>query len=224
MGLIDHYLAELDSRLRGPGSAKADLLEEARDGLHDAAAAYREGGWDEEEAQRRAVAEFGPAAVVARDYQAELGMHTGVRTLWKVVLGVPLMQLTWDVVRMLTFGAWTKLSTPTPGWYKYAAQFTHGSAYLVALVGLLALAGTRWLSRRADGGQIAKLTSGLLVVAVGLNLLSVAVMVGATGVVDVNRLFLSVPCGILTVVWVLVSLRLVVLARRSWETCATIVA
>ncbi|MGW4524113.1 permease prefix domain 1-containing protein [Amycolatopsis sp. NPDC004378] len=222
--MIDGYLQDLDRRLHGCGRFKADLLEEARDGLNDAADAYRAGGWTDEDAERRAVADFGPAAVVARDYQAELGMLSGVRTLWKLVIGVPLMQVSWDYARILTFGEWTKLSTPTPGWYKVVTHVTHGAVFVVPVIGVLALLGIRWLSRRLDGTGLARFCGVLIALAVGVNLASVGLLIGATGFVDASRLFLSVPCVLLMVAWVLLSLRLVVLARRSWGGYATIVA
>ncbi|MDS0135085.1 MULTISPECIES: permease prefix domain 1-containing protein [unclassified Amycolatopsis] len=222
--MIDEYLGELDRRLHGCGRFKADLLGEARDGLHDAADAYRAGGWSDEDAQRRAVADFGPAAVVARDYQAELGMLSGVRTLWKLVLGVPAMQIAWDYARILTFGEWTKLSTPTPEWYRVIAHATHGAVFVVPVIGLIALVGIRWLSRRLDAVRLSRFCGALIALAVGINLASVGLVIGSTGLVDVSRLFLSVPCVLLMVAWVALSVRLVVLARRSWGGYATIVA
>lgn len=221
--MIDEYLGDLDRRLHGCGRLKADLLAEARDGLTDAADAYRAGGWSDEDAERRAIADFGPAAVVARDYQAELGMLSGVRTLWKLVIGVPAMQIAWDYARILTFGDWTKLSTPTPEWYLVVARASHGAVFLVPVIGLLALIGTRWLSRRVDGVRLSRICGALLAFAVGVNLASLGLLIGATGIVDVSRLFLSVPCVLLLVAWMLLSLRLVVLARRSWGGYATIV-
>jgi hypothetical protein len=222
--MIDEYLGDLERRLHGCNRFKADLLGEARDGLHDAADAYRAGGWTDEDAERRAVADFGPAAVVARDYQAELGMLSGVRTLWKLVIGVPAMQIAWDYARILTFGEWTKLPTSTPEWYKVVVHASHGAVFLVPVIGLLALLGTRWLSRRLDGVRLSRVCGALIAFAVGVNVASVGLLIGATGVVDVSRLFLSVPCAVLMVAWVLLSVRLVVLARRSWGGYATIVA
>ncbi|MGW4128952.1 permease prefix domain 1-containing protein [Amycolatopsis japonica] len=224
MTVIEAYLGELRTRLDGPASAKRDLLREARDGLNDAADAYRDGGWSEHEAQRRAVHDFGPVHLIARDYQAELGMHSGTRTLWKLILGVPMMQLAWEFARKWTFGDWSQLSTPTPGWYKYVAQFTHGSVFIVPMLGVIALLCMRWLSRRMDGARLVRTAGVLIGEAVGLNLLSVALLVIATGLIDASRLFLSVPCGILMVLWVVLSVRLALLARRSWRSCATIVA
>jgi hypothetical protein len=224
VSVIDAYLDDLRDRLDGPAAAKRDLLREARDGLNDAADAYREGGWSDHEAQRRAVEEFGPVTVIARGYQAELGMHHGTRTLWKLILGVPLMQLAWDYARKWTFGDWSRLATPTPDWYKYIAHFTHGSVFLVPVLGVFALVCMRWLSRRMDGVRLVRVAGVLIGEAVGLNLLSVALLVFATGFIDASRLFLSVPCGILMVLWVVLSVRLALLARRSWRSCATIVA
>ncbi len=224
MSVIEAYLGDLRARLDGPASAKRDLLREARDGLTDSADAYRDGGWSDHDAQRRAVEEFGPVTVVAREYQAELGMHDGTRTLWKLILGVPLMQIAWDYARKWTFGDWSQLPTPTPDWYRYIAQFTHGSVFIVPVLGVVALLGMRWLSRRMDGVRLVRTAGVLIGEAVGLNLLSVALLVIGTGIVDASRLFLSVPCGLLMVVWVVVSVRLALLARRSWRSYATIVA
>ncbi|MFD2466481.1 permease prefix domain 1-containing protein [Amycolatopsis silviterrae] len=221
---IDGYLAELDRALVGRRGTKADLLAEARDGLRDAAEAYRAGGWNETEAQRRAIADFGQVREIAADYQAELSTHNGVRTLWLLVLGVPAMQASWQATRLLTYGSWDRLTTPNPSWYLFITQFTHAGIYAVPAVGLLALLCTRWLSRRFDGVRTASVCRVLGAIAVGLNLFSVLLLIGATGVVDAARLFLSGPCGLLMVSWVVLSFRLVVLARRSWGRCATIVA
>ncbi|SEP52659.1 permease prefix domain 1-containing protein [Amycolatopsis saalfeldensis] len=222
--MIDEYLEDLDRRLIGCRSAKADLLGEAGDGLRDAAEAYRAGGWSDDEAERRAVADFGEAGVVAGDYQAELSMHSGVRTLWKLIVGIPAMSLGWDFARLLTFGDWTRLSTPSPGWYMGIIQLSHAAIFTVPLVGLATLLGTRWLSRRVDGVRLARICGALITVAVGINLVSISALLIATGAVDPSRLFLSVPCGVLMVAWALLSLRLVVLARRARGRCATIVA
>ncbi|SFW42311.1 hypothetical protein SAMN04489730_0216 [Amycolatopsis australiensis] len=129
-----------------------------------------------------------------------------------------------DYARILTFGEWTKLSTPTPEWYKVVAHAAHGAVFVVPVIGLVALFGIRWLSRRLDGTGLARFCGILIALAVGVNLASVGMLIGATGFVDVSRLFLSVPCVLLMVAWVLLSVRLVVLARRSWGGYATIVA
>ena len=223
-GAIDGYLAELDRVLLGRRGRKADLLAEARDGLRDAADAYREGGWSEDEAQRRAVADFGRVSEIAGDFQAELTVHNGIWTLWMLVLAVPGMQASWELTRLLTYGAWSRLTTPSPSWYHFITTFTHSAAFLVPALGFGALLCARLLSRRRDSVGTARICRVLTLVAAGFNLFAVALLVGTTGVVDVSRLFLSGPCGLLTVAWVLLSVRLVVLARRSFRRCVTIVA
>jgi hypothetical protein len=45
----------------------------------------------------------------------------------------------------------------------------------------------------------------------------------STGAVDPHRLVLNLPCGAVAVLSVLVCVRLIVLAGRTWRSCATIV-
>lgn len=72
---IAETMAELASRLPPP-LRPAGLLREVRDGLHDAAEAYRRAGLGEVEAARRAVADFGPA-----DGAATEAANTSLATL-----------------------------------------------------------------------------------------------------------------------------------------------
>lgn len=64
---IEGILAELRTRLAwAPG--RGELLAEVRDGLTDAADAYRRAGWSAAEAESRAVADFGDLAGVTAAY------------------------------------------------------------------------------------------------------------------------------------------------------------
>jgi hypothetical protein len=96
--LIDAYVADLGRNLRGPARAKADLLREARDGLYDAAAAYRDDGVDPEAAQHRAVRDFGDVRDIAPDYQAELAAAQGRRTALLICLVLAPQSLLWQYV------------------------------------------------------------------------------------------------------------------------------
>ncbi|MFJ8914955.1 permease prefix domain 1-containing protein [Amycolatopsis sp. NPDC102389] len=216
MNAIDGYLGDLDARLHGPSSAKTDLLTEARDGLTDAAEAYRAGGFDEAEAERRAVADFGPADLIARDYQAELGLRRDIRVLWELIVGVPLLILGWDFAR--GFGDWSRLGAP-PSWYHRAIGAADTLAALSPVVAVAGLLAARLLSRRATGPVAARAVSWSLAGAVGLNLLAVATYGGATGFLEPARLIVSVPCAVLSATWILFSMRLTV-AARSWRTTA----
>ncbi|SFL72549.1 MULTISPECIES: permease prefix domain 1-containing protein [Streptomyces] len=100
--MIDRYVTELSRTLRGPRTAKADLLAEARDGLIDAADAYEDSGLNRESAERQAVADFGPVHVVAPDYQAELGLAQGRRTAILICAVMLTQPVAWRVMQTLT--------------------------------------------------------------------------------------------------------------------------
>lgn len=101
---IDAYVAELGRALRGPRRLKADLLAEARDGLIDAAEARQGSGFDADDAQRLAIADFGTVAEVAGDYQSELGLSQGRRTGLLICLAMAAQPVAWDIWRHFTGG------------------------------------------------------------------------------------------------------------------------
>ncbi|EME57494.1 permease prefix domain 1-containing protein [Amycolatopsis decaplanina] len=217
MTAIEAYMGELDRRLSGSPSAKADLLTEAEDGLTDAAEAYLAGGVDEAEAERRAVADFGPVDLIARDYQGELGLRRDIRVLWELIVGVPLLILAWDFARVLSSGDWSRLGEP-PSWYHRAIGTADTLAALSPMVAIAGLIAARLLSRRPTGPPAARAVSWSLAGAVGLNLLAVATYGGATGLLEPARLIISVPCAALSGTWILFSMRLTVAARSRRTT------
>ncbi|MCC8245303.1 permease prefix domain 1-containing protein [Saccharothrix luteola] len=214
-GVIDDYVTALDRRLRGPDPVKDDLLAEARDSLHDAAAAHRDRGLAEEDAQRRAVAEFGPVTAIAREYQGLLGLAYGARTLRSVMLVIPLAYVMWELNRRFWIGAWNDFDAPPPDWYLLIARFNDTSAWLVAGVAVLALLVGRRLARTTVSTvTLAKLAGVVAVVAVGVSLLGNVAILAATAYLDATRLLLSPPVAAATVVSFVIALRLAVLARR----------
>ncbi|RSM82915.1 hypothetical protein DL991_03500 [Amycolatopsis sp. WAC 01375] len=217
MNAIEAYIGDLDARLRGPSAAKADLLTEARDGLVDAADAYLAGGVDEAEAERRAVADFGPAELIARDYQAELGLRRDIRVLWELIAGVPLLILAWDLAR--AFADWSRLGA-SPSWYHRAIGVADTLAALSPAVAVAGLLAARLLSRRTAGPPVARAVSWTLAAAVGLNLVAVVTYGGATGLLEPARMLVSVPCAVLSGTWILFSMRLTVAARNFGRTTA----
>ena len=98
MSLIEAYVRELDGALRGPRGLKADMVAEARDGLLDASEAYERGGLDADGAQRRAIADFGAVAVIAPDYQTQLGLSQGRRTALLTCVSLAAQPLLWRVL------------------------------------------------------------------------------------------------------------------------------
>ncbi|ROP38414.1 permease prefix domain 1-containing protein [Saccharothrix texasensis] len=214
-GVIDDYVTALDRRLRGPDPVKDDLLAEARDSLHDAAAAHRDDGLTEEDAQRRAVAEFGPVTAIAREYQGLLGLAHGARTLRSVMLVIPLAYVMWELNRRFWIGAWQDFDAPPPDWYLVVARFNDTSAWLVAGVAVLALLVGRRLARTAVSTlTLARLAGAVAVVAVGVSLLGNVAILAATAYLDATRLLTSPPVAAATVLSFVIALRLAVLARR----------
>jgi len=96
---IERYLAELDRALRGPRHAKADLLAEARDGLHDAVESYMDTGMATGVACDKALTEFGDIPVVAAGFQAELSRVQARRTATWLMLVVAAQPLVWGPLR-----------------------------------------------------------------------------------------------------------------------------
>lgn len=135
--MIDEYLHRLSRTLRGPRRLKADLLTEARHGLEDAAEGYRAAGLTDAEAQRRAVAEFGPVPAIAAAYQVELAAWATRRLSIRIVGIWLLLLLTADL--MWQGAPWAGTAPPPTGyrllsaaltWAWAAAGLTAGSAYL----------------------------------------------------------------------------------------------
>ncbi|MEU4741314.1 permease prefix domain 1-containing protein [Actinosynnema sp. NPDC023658] len=214
-GVIDDYVTALDRRLRGPAPVKGDLLAEARDSLHDAAAAHREGGLTEEAAQRRAVAEFGPVGTIAREYQGVLGLAYGARTLRSVMVVLPLAYVMWELNRKFWIGAWADFDAPPPDWYLTIARFNDTSAWLVAGAAVLALLIGRRLARTAvSTTTLARLAGVVAAGAVGVSVLGNVAILAATAYLDASRLLLTPPVAAATVLSFAIALRLAVLARR----------
>ncbi|GAB3709784.1 permease prefix domain 1-containing protein [Amycolatopsis oliviviridis] len=214
MSAIDAYMGDLDRRLSGSAGAKADLLTEAHDGLVDAAEAYREGGADEAEAERRAVADFGPVATIARDYQAELALRGHIGTLWKVIVGVPLFQVSWELARLWTYGDWGNLGTP-PGWYLSVVDLSGFFVVVSPVIGAIALLGTRLLGRRLDGTRLAGFARWTVAASAIANLVAMLLLAVGTAVLDPSRMNMSVPCNVLSIGWAVFSFWLLSPAFRS---------
>lgn len=99
MSAVDRYLADLDASLRGSRRRKGDLLHEAADHLVDATEAHESAGLSRQDAERRAVREFGDTATVAPGYQAILSVEHNRRLgiwLFVVVLAQPFAWGGWN--------------------------------------------------------------------------------------------------------------------------------
>jgi hypothetical protein len=174
---IDAYIADLDSALRGPRRARADLLAEARDGLADAAEAYVSAGLRPAEAARRALAEFGGVAEVAPAYQEELAAAQGRRT----ALGILIVHLAVAVEGNLSWRLFDFWQGHHPGTaYLTIARVTDLAQYaiVVALVALLLAYGP--LSRYVPARALLRATGALTFFVLGFMLASAVTLMMST--------------------------------------------
>ena len=212
-GVIDDYVADLDTRLRGSRRAKLDLLTEARDSLRDAADCYRDAGLCDRDAETKAVRDFGPAPVIARDYQAELAAAYGARTLWSILFVLPVVQLLWEATRSSPL-------EPVPAWSHPFTQVNNGMTWAVAAVTAIALCvGRFWARRTVDNRMIAKCAAGVSVASLGASVLATSVLVVATAIFEPHRLFVSPVIFAVSLVGVAAVGRLAVMARRTALFC-----
>ncbi|MFS8101358.1 permease prefix domain 1-containing protein [Lentzea alba] len=221
--VIERYVTDLGSRLQGSKKQVRDLLTETRDSLTDATEAHVDRGLPEPEAQQRAVEEFGPVKEIANEYQAELAVAYGTRTLIWLAVVLPLMHMAWEYGRMLLIGPWRDFGAMPPDWYLFIAKandMTSGAASGVALVALVL---GRILARKYDTKLLAKLAASIAILAVGVVLLGNVAIIAATAHVDASRLMQSLPMSIASLITWTVIVRLGLLARRCLS-CATIVA
>ncbi|MGZ3140652.1 permease prefix domain 1-containing protein [Lentzea chajnantorensis] len=221
--VIDRYVTDLGSRLRGSKRQVRDLLAETRDSLSDATEAHVESGLTEQEAQRRAVAEFGPVKEIANEYQAELAVAYGTRTLIWLAIVLPLLHMAWELVRMLLIGPWQDFGTVPPQWYLFIAKANDLAGGVASGIALVALVLGRVLARTYDTRLLARLGAGVALGAVGMVLAGNLAIIAATAHLDPARLLQSVPMSVASLITWTVIVRLGLLARRCLS-CATIVA
>ena len=215
-GVIEEYVGDLGQRLRGPAHVKADLLAEARDSLADAADSYRDTGLSTEDAERRAVAEFGPLAAVVPGYQAELAAAHAATMLRTVMLLIPLTYVLWELNRMFWIGPWSAFDGgPTPGWYLFVSRANGYVPWIITAIAGASLLAGRLLSRRGVGGATLCRLGGLVAVGcVGLAItFNLSVLIG-TATLDAPRLLMPAPVMLAGVMFYVVFIRVGVLARR----------
>ncbi|MFC0114311.1 permease prefix domain 1-containing protein [Kibdelosporangium aridum] len=218
--VIDDYVADLDTRLRGNRKVKLDLLTEARDSLEDAADCYRSAGLPDEDAQRKAVADFGPVGAIARDYQGELAVAYGTRTLRSILFILPALHLGWEGSRLLFLGSWETVpgasSSELPAWYLPITQINDSIPWAVTIATALALLFGRLMSRRvADNRLIARCAAGVALVTVSAALLS-NVSLGIASTILKPELMFHTPLLLLASAAAMAVLaQLTVMARRA---------
>lgn len=151
----------------GARQVRASLLTEAADGLADATAAYRAAGWSAAEAERQAVADFGPVGEVADSWRDELALSQGRRTALLLLTVEVGMQVSAEIGWRTNKGELWGHAHPSAA-YEVLARITDAVAYVpAAMAALLLLVGFGWaLRRRVRPALLARITGIGTIVAV----------------------------------------------------------
>jgi hypothetical protein len=137
---IAAYVGALGRALHGPRRTRRCMVAEARAGLSDAAAAYREGGVAPERAAALAVRDFGTVPEVAPSYQDELTARQGRWSAVLFALVFPAMLLGWDL--LWSSGAVRREPAVTPDLVKLLAAVQDVLTVVVAVAALALLVTT----------------------------------------------------------------------------------
>jgi hypothetical protein len=140
--VVDAHVAALAAALPRRGRWSRVLVAEARDGLVDAAAAYRDAGLGAVDAERRAVADFGPVEAVAPAYRQEVAVRQARRTS-RLLCGLL-------VPPLLAWPAVLAADRPPHGVAVLAGHLA-GVAGLAVLVAAVTLA---WTARATPGRRL----------------------------------------------------------------------
>lgn len=136
--LIAAHISALELVLHGPRRTRRDMLSEAREGLRDAEAAYREGGYPAEQAAAWAVRDFGTVGEVAPEFQDELTARQGRWSALLYALVFPGMMLAWDVFWSI---GWTRAAAgPANHAVRVLSTIEDASTLVIAAVALAMLA------------------------------------------------------------------------------------
>lgn len=199
---IEEYVAALQHVLGGPWLARRSILQELRDGLTDAADAYRAAGEARLEAERRAIDELGEPADVAAAFHDELAAHTGRQTAW---LLLAFSALTFTIANL----AWRNGSAEVanvhiPAGYAALARAVDLLGAGTLLSAVVAVAAFGWAARWVGSAAIATRMVGWLVLVT-----SSAKMLGGT------ILWLWAP-GILRMTFISIVTSGIILLVTAW--------
>lgn len=173
------WLDRLAAALPGPRRPRAAIVDELRDGLHEATRARLANGAPAEVAANAAIAEFGDPATVASAFADELAAARA-RTMTLALVGTgPLIGIAWlgalltsPAVPPLPIPPWQ--GQPTGLWTAWPLVPAAVATVVAAAVLVLATTGrlSRWLPARPRTAPTAAATAGLTTAAVDLALLA----------------------------------------------------
>lgn len=137
---IAEYVVALGRALHGPRRTRRSMVAEAREGLVDAAEAYRAGGMPPERAAVLAVRDFGAVPEVAPSYQDELTARQGRWSAVLFTLVFPAMLLGWNL--LWQSGAVRRMPGPAPELVRELALVQDVLTVVVAVAALVLLVTT----------------------------------------------------------------------------------
>lgn len=175
---IEDYLSAVAAGVVGPPRWRSDVLAELRDGLSEAADAYRSTGASPGEAAARATAQFGAPSLVAAGFAAVGAANLARRVARLVLASGPVAALCW-VAAMAASGI-----APWNAGLVWPWRVLPVVGVVVALAvnaALLALAMTGRVAHRW-GAARPRLAPAAAVVATGACAVADVVMLAATGV------------------------------------------
>jgi hypothetical protein len=156
---IAAYLDAVAAGLVGPRACRRAILDELRDGLHEAAATYHRHGVPATEAVSAALHEFGSPAALASGFAGELAVVRARRTTLAYLTTGPLIGLSWLAVIVST--RW---------WQRDPITLLHAIPVLpliavAAITGILVLAATGPIGNRLRAPERHGLTGALVIIA-----------------------------------------------------------
>jgi hypothetical protein len=159
---IAAYLDAVAGRLVGPRAPRRAILDELRDGLHEAAAAHHRRGVPAADALAAALREFGSPAALAAGFAGELAIVRARRTTAAYLATGPLIGL-----------CWLSAIIPTGWWQRDPITLLHAIPVLpliavAAVAGILVLAATGRTGSRLRVPERHGLTGALIVIAAAL--------------------------------------------------------
>jgi hypothetical protein len=132
------HVAAFERVLLGPARARQSMIDEVRDGLRDAEAAYRECGLDPERAAATAVRDFGTVREVAPLMQAELTARQARWAAALVAVAFPVLIGAWDLMCAAVEPWGSDAAPPIVGVLYTAQELAIGGIAALAIVLLLA--------------------------------------------------------------------------------------
>ena len=155
---IAAYLDAVAQRLIGPRAPRRAILDELRDGLHEAAATHHRRGVPAAEAVAAALREFGSPPALAAGFAGELAIARARRTTLAYLATGPLIGL-----------CWLSVIVPTRWWQRDPITLLHAIPVLpliavAAVAGILVLAATGPIGSRLREPERHGLTGALVII------------------------------------------------------------